>query len=65
MYKCKNLNCDEQFKYSMQLLRYKKKCNKNLQEKSTLTKIIVLCVQIATDLSCTNQMSLDMLKTAK
>ena len=28
MYRCKNLDCDEQFKYSMQLLRHKKKCNK-------------------------------------
>ena len=43
MYKCKNLDCDEQFKYSMQLLRHNK-IQENLQQKSTLMEIIVLCL---------------------
>ena len=33
MYKCKNVDCDEQFKYLIQLLRHKKKCNKKSPRK--------------------------------
>ena len=62
---CKNLDCDEQFKYSMQLLRHKKKCNKKSPRKKYTHENNCFCVQIAADLLYTNQMSLDMSKTAQ